>query len=390
MIFPKGEVVHQNLSTEYTDVPDLLSTLTSNGFVGYVEVELSQQKGAFFIRKGQVLGAVVESGPDQTTPFGQEAMDELINLTAKEVGTLNIFKLSTAQIDAIVTRFSAEIVFKGLTTDFVKLDKFIQKLSIEHHTGYIEVFSKKNQLMGTLFLKDGVLVDLHLPSEFEYSPLSEPQAIPTFLEDVIRQGAVFDVYRSFVESIPSQDHSAEVEPMLDDQDEDIINAKETILQEEYEEEEKEAETIQKGLGEDNDGHREFNPNGRGEALGILQEVIAKTEKFVDGFSQEGIFLRAFKRALIERSELYPFLDPFTDQFDYRQGKIMLSEEVELEHFASGIADSFNLTLSHLKKEFPKKMNLSTNFKTELESMFKLYQDSMMLSGVQSAPPVFFR
>ena len=101
-------------------------------------------------------------------------------------------------------------------------------------------------------------------------------------------------------------------------------------------------------------------------------------------------MRAFKRALIERSELYPFLDPFTDQFDYRQGKIMLSEEVELEHFASGIADSFNLTLSHLKKEFPKKMNLSTNFKTELESKFKLYQDSMMRSGVQSAPPVFFR
>jgi hypothetical protein len=31
----------------------------------------------------------------------------------------------------------------------------------------------------------------------------------------------------------------------------------------------------------------------------LQEIIAKIEKFVDGFSREGIFLRAFKRALIE-------------------------------------------------------------------------------------------
>ncbi len=148
MIFPQGEVVHQNLSTEYTDVPDLLSTLTSNGFAGYVEIEFPQQKkGAFLIREGQVLGAVVESGPGLIMPFSQETTDQLIYMTSQENGILNIYRLSMAQIDAIIAKLEAEIVFKGLTTDFVKLDKFIQKLSIEHHTGYIEVFSKTNELM---------------------------------------------------------------------------------------------------------------------------------------------------------------------------------------------------------------------------------------------------
>jgi len=388
MIFQKGEVVHQNLSTEYTDVPDLLSTLTSNGFAGYVEVELPQQKGAFFIRKGQVLGAAVESGPDQTITFGQEVMDELLHQMSKEVGILNIYKLLAAQVDAIVTRFNAEIVFKGLTTDFVKLDKFIQKLGIEHHTGYIEVFSKKNQLMGTLFLKEGELTDLHLPSEAEHSSFSEPKAIPSFLEDVIRQGAVFDVYRSFIESIPSGEHRAEVEAIVDNRYRDLGKIKEESCQKE--EPEAREESQNECLDESNDGCKELSTNGRGEALSLLQEVIAKTESFVDGFSQEGIFLRAFKRALIERSDLYPFLDPFTDQFDYRHGQITLDEEVNLEHFAAGIADSFNLTLSHLKKEFPKHMNLSKNIKTELESKFELYQDAMKLSGVPLVPPMFFK
>jgi len=122
----------------------------------------------------------------------------------------------------------------------------------------------------------------------------------------------------------------------------------------------------------------------------LQEIIARVEKFVDDFSQEGIFLRAFKRALIEKSDTYPFLDPFTEQFDYRHGEITLDEEVELEDFAAGIADCFNLTVSHLKKEFPKNMNLSLNTKTELESKFKLYQEAMMQSGVQSVPPMLFK
>ena len=386
MIFPKGEVVHQNLSTEYTDVPDLLSTLTSNGFAGVVEVELPHEKGAFFIRKGHVLSAAVESGPGQATIFGHEAMDELLSLTSKEVGTLNIYKLSPTQVDAIVSRFCSEIVFKGLMTDFVKLDKFIQKLSMENHTGYIEVFTKKNQIMGTLFLKEGELVDLHLPSESEYPSLSEPKAIPAFLEDVIRQGAVFDVYRSLVENVPSEEHETEplAGPVVEDKNENIIKAEEEPYQEE------EVETSEEAIDDIEEEYTELSTNGRGDVLSILQEVIVKTEKFVDGFSQEGIFLRAFKRALIERSDLYPFLDPFTDQFDYRHGEITLDEEIELNHFATGIADCFNLTLSHLKKEFPKNMNLSPNIKAELESKFKLYQDAMKRFGVQSVPPMFFK
>lgn len=388
MIFPKGEVVHQNLSTEYTDVPELLSTLTSNGFAGYVEIDLSQQKGAFLIRKGQVLGAVIEPDADLTTHFGQESIDKLLNLTNKEIGVLNIYKLPSAQVDAIVAKFRAEIVFKGLTTDFVKLDKFIQKLSLERHTGFIEVFSKENIFMGTLFLKNGELVDLHLISGTDNSPVSEPEAISVFLEDAIRQGALFDVYRSLVENIPSAVPENEAGQLADSTEvkRTEVTEAEAVLQPDNIISEAFEQSIEEG---DDESNTEFSQNGRNEALDLLQDAIAKIEKFVDGFSREGIFNRAFKRALIEKSEDYPFLDPFTDQFDYRQGKIMLDEDVELEQFALGIADSINLSLSHLKKEFPKNMNLST-IRTELESTFRQYEDAMKRSGIQSMPQVFLK
>jgi len=389
MIYPKGDVIHQNLSTEYTDVPDLLETFTSNGFTGVVEVVLTKETGAFFVANGQVLSAAVESEPSQLTTFGQEAINKLINLANEEVGTLNIYKLSPTQIDAIVSRFSSEIIFKGLTTDFVKLDKFIQKLGAERHTGYIEVFSKKNQSMGTLFLKEGELIDLHLPSEPENPSLSEPKAIPTFLDDVIRQGAVFDVYRSLVASISSRERGdkslTEPESVLENKNKHAQKIEEDISQDPLEGEETKESNKKDIVIND-----EINTNGHKQVLKALQEIITKVEKFVDGFAQEGIFLRAFKRALIEKSDEYPFLDPFAEQFDYRQGEIILDQEVELDRFAAGIADCFNLTLSHLKKEFPKNMNLSLNLKTELESKFKLYQDAMKQSGIQDVPPMFFK
>ena len=387
MRYPKGEVVHQNLSTEYTDIPELLATLSSEGFTGVVEVVLAKETGAFIVMEGKALGALIESEPDQSTTFSQEAMDELIGIASKQAGILNIYKLSPAQVDAIVSRFSAEIVFKGLTTDFVKLDKFIQKLGAEHHTGYIEVFTKKGQPMGTLFLKEGELIDLHLLSGLESPSLSEPKAIPTFLEDVIHQGAVFDVYRSLVTNISSETHgdTKSIGQVIKDEDSPA-----TIIDAETIQELAEVEQTKEIAGESINSHERLNSNGHKQILAALQEIIARVEKFVDDFSQEGIFLRAFKRALIEKSDTYPFLDPFTEQFDYRHGEITLDEEVELEDFAAGIADCFNLTVSHLKKEFPKNMNLSLNTKTELESKFKLYQEAMMQSGVQSVPPMLFK
>ena len=387
MRYPKGEVVHQNLSTEYTDIPELLATLSSEGFTGVVEVVLAKETGAFIVMEGKALGALIESEPDQSTTFSQEAMDELIGIASKQAGILNIYKLSPAQVDAIVSRFSAEIVFKGLTTDFVKLDKFIQKLGAEHHTGYIEVFTKKGQPMGTLFLKEGELIDLHLLSGLESPSLSEPKAIPTFLEDVIHQGAVFDVYRSLVTNISSETHgdTKSIGQVIKNEDSPA-----TIIDAETIQELAEVEQTKEIAGESINSHERLNSNGHKQILAALQEIIARVEKFVDDFSQEGIFLRAFKRALIEKSDTYPFLDPFTEQFDYRHGEITLDEEVELEDFAAGIADCFNLTVSHLKKEFPKNMNLSLNTKTELESKFKLYQEAMMQSGVQSVPPMLFK
>lgn len=385
MMYPKGEVVHQNLSTEYTDVSDLLSTLTSNGFAGIVEVVLPQELGAFFIREGQVLTAALESDSGQTT--GQTAIDQILQVASKEVGTLNIYRLSPEQVTATVSKLCSDLVFKGLTTDFVKLDKFIQKLGLEGHTGYIEVFTKKNEVMGTIFLRDGNLVDLHLPSESEHVPLSEPKAIPSFIEDVIQQGAVFDVYRSIYEKITPQKQT--VAHDLDLNTETLLPDSNGVEEEPLEEEAASAAENQ------SDGNSEEKPaesrsNGRERVLQFLGEIIGQTERFVDGFSQEGIFLRAFKRALIEKSDFYPFLDPFMDQFDYRKGQIMLDEEVGLESFAVGIADCYTLTLSHLRKEFPKNMNLSPSVKAELESTFRLYEDALRKSGLDSVPSLFFK
>jgi hypothetical protein len=53
MIFPRGEVVHRNLSTAYRDFPALLSTLKTGDFSGIIEIEFPENKGVIFVDSGE-------------------------------------------------------------------------------------------------------------------------------------------------------------------------------------------------------------------------------------------------------------------------------------------------------------------------------------------------
>ncbi len=39
MIFPKGQVVHENLNTAYTHFDPMLEDLANNRFTGYIKIE---------------------------------------------------------------------------------------------------------------------------------------------------------------------------------------------------------------------------------------------------------------------------------------------------------------------------------------------------------------
>ena len=122
-------------------------------------------------------------------------------------------------------------------------------------------------------------------------------------------------------------------------------------------------------------------NGRNEFLTAIQRIFLKMEKFMDSFSEKGGFQRAFKKACVEKSESYHFLDPFEGQFDYQGKKIRLDANVGTEEFIMAIAECLDLTLSYIKKELPKNVFLPPGLKGDIESTFKNHQDIIKLSDL---------
>lgn len=387
MIYPKEEIIYQNLSTEYTDLPQLLSTLKPKGFSGIVEIDMAGRKGVFFMVSGEVVNAASGVETDPPAIIGEEAVEKLLSLSTRPNGILNVYQAPSIEVEfAASSLVRPESLFKDLSTDFVRLDQFIKKLQDEKLTGYIEIFSRKNRRVGKLSLKNGETVGLQITPESGAPSFFERDAIPSLLEEFVKQGATFSVYRSKGFSIPIKGANR---PAAEAKRE-TTEVKEHKLESLYEPNAKEEDkfeikpegkpapakgpdAVEKQKVENSIG------NGRNEFLTGIQRIFLKMEKFMDSFSEKGGFQRVFKKACVEKSELYHFLDPFEGQFDYQGKKIYLDAKIGTEEFIIAIAECLNLTLSYIKRDLPKNTVLPPGLKGDIESTFKNYQDIIQFS-----------
>ena len=351
MIFPRGEARHQNLLTAYTDLSALVSSLKGEGFSGTIEIEFPGTRGILFMASGDIISAEVWKSAGSKRMIGQEAARYLLSLANQKDGVLNVYRMPPERITAVASNLQSEVVYKDLASDFTRLDRLILKLREEKHNGFIEIFTKEQKGMGVLFFQEGEVVDLLMTSESGGSVMDK-KSIPIFLENVVKQGVIFNVHRSQARApIKETPPVKEAPPM------------------------KETPPI-----------REMSPSKDGgstrELLSILQEILSKVEKSVDKASGNGTFIRVFKRSLIEKSAEYPFLDPFAGELEYRDGVLVFKGETGIREFAKSVGECMRLTLVRLEEELPKKKLLSLNLKAQIESVLEHHREGMKRLGVE--------
>jgi len=331
--------------TSYTDLPALLSTLKSEGFSGTIEIEFPEKKGVLFIDTGEIINAEAEVGADSKRMIGPEAVQCLLTLSKQKDGVLNVYRLSPEQAAIVASNLNHEIIFKELSTDFTRFDRLIMKLREEKHDGFIEVFTRDHQPMGVLFLQEGEPIEMFTTSASGPSVFGR-KSIPTFVENAVKTGAIFNVYRTL------------------------------------------------GKISKEEKHEEKNVTGGVEDLKeltlIFQEVLSKVENLVDGISQKGKFLGAFKKSLLEESDKYPFLDPFSSEFEYREGTVQFTGDAVDKDLAQGILECLRATLSQLAKELPQNKIFPLKLRAEIESSLKPYQETVKRLGIDAALSSFFK
>jgi hypothetical protein len=350
MIFPRGEVVHKDLSTAYTDLSALIATMKSEGFNGTVEIEFPENRGILFFGSGEIVDAEAKVGAEAKKFLGQEAVQALLNLSKKKNGALSIYRLTAERVAIVAKNLKNEIIFKGLSTDFTKLEGLLMKLREEKHNGFIEVLTKGNQPMGVLFLEEGEPVEMYTIPESGPSVFGR-KSIPIFVESVTKEGAIFDVYRAQKKTPKAKEEKVRT-----------IEEKPGAIEEKA------------SIGEE----RELK-----EIIFVFQDILARVENWVDGTTQRGTFLKAFNRGRMEKSGEYFFLDPFSGEFEYRDGTIRFTGETSDKDFAKGVLECLRASLPHLEREFPKNKMFPLKLRAEIENSLELHAEAMKRFGIDT-------
>ncbi len=357
MILPRGDVLHRNLSTAYTDFTALLATLKTGDFSGLIEIEFPGNKGIIFVDSGEIINAEARFENDSKRVIGQQAVEAVLTLSHRKDGMINVHRLAPERVAIVANNLQYEILFKGLSTDFTRLDKLLLKLREDKHNGFIEVLTKGEQAMGVLFLDGGEPVEMFTTPESGPSVFGR-KSIPIFVESAIKQGAILDVYKSKGNILKKERKGAE-------------ETKET------------KETREKKAVGPREDLRELLP--------ILGEIISRAEKLVDGSSRrKGLFHKIFRESLIEKSEEFPFLDPFAGEFEYREGTIQFSGEIGARDFTTGIVEGLVSALLHLEKELPKDKILPLKLKAGIESALERHGEALKRLGVQTITSSIFK
>jgi hypothetical protein len=337
MIFPKGEVVHKNLSTSYTNLNGLLLSLKSEGFSGYVRIGFLDYEAVLFMDTGDVINAVEQIG--DTKRFGQRAISNIISKAKEQDGMINVYQLSPEMVTVLASTVKREILYKDLSTDFTSLERLIEKLGEERHTGYIEIALRNAKGSGVIFFQEGEPIETILTQD-DGNLISGTSLLDRVLEEAQGAGAAFNVY--------SADLSASSEQMGE-------------------------------IGEGGDLQN---------LLKVLGDTISTIETVVDGSIRKGVFSSELRRALVKKSNEYPFLDPFAAEFRYEDGKVVFTGKTDIRQLTRGLGECLGLTIEALSHSFSKKEILG-QVKREMDQIKADFGKEIKKFNLEATMPEIF-
>jgi hypothetical protein len=340
MILPKGSTVHENLRTVFIDLNNFLQTLKEDNFTGYLQVSFWDYEGILFLESGEIVNAIEET--QGTRRGGEEAVENIILRSKQKDGRINVYRLVPEMVTILASTSMKEATYKELSTDFTSLDKLIDKLTKENHSGYIDISLHDNKGGGIIFFQEGKVVEAVLSDEkFDGAEKYGRDMLQEIIQDVQKIGATFNVYRSELES--GSKRAGISQPL------------------------------------------EFQ-----EVVEVMQEVIKTIEVLVDDElrSGKGSFRDGFKQARVEKSEDYPFLDPFEAEFEYSKGEITFSGKVSTEVFLRGLKDCIDLTLDSISVSTPKEV-LYEKIRSDLKPILARFEEKIDGFGLKSIMPEIF-
>ena len=324
MLIPETQPVFRGLNSYYINVKKLLEHFRLSNATGCIRFSSSDTIGIVFYSKNKIINQFcIAAGKNY---FGNDAISALEKIAELREFKIDIYNIEEKQIFFWANLSKAQTLYDNLTTDLTDLGKLVRKVETEKITGIIEVSIKNGTKPALMLFYQGLLIGTHRPWVDEQ--LTNDDSVVDYLRrETSQHGGSF-----CVKTIPVDEVTAESQSnALSDRKSEVAAAEILAMM--------------------------------GEMIYALESLVSQRVKGHDPFPL------ILKKKFIGRVDVYPFLDPFADEFAYGERKVRFDGDatpVELSHAVGRclleIADDYRLKgdlereFSRLREQYPPAMH----------------------------------
>jgi hypothetical protein len=302
---------------------------------GCLRICKSDAEGLLFFIQGSVNGVfcsicdIPASGPD--------AIDSLFQIWDTFPFQLSYYPLQFELSMRLCRITSCQTIHSGLSTEFVNLHKMMGFLSNTLFSGYVHILFSECQRTLIVAYQDGVEIGCFFWPQIKTPTNQLLRDIKNIVNTIQGSGAVFSVYKKCLQEFRFP------QPKI------------------------------------------AEPLNRQDAIDLIETCMLITKKELNKLGRSQIFEDLFVDACIELTDTYPFLHPFSGEFQYMQDKLQISEVLKLEMlFASANAILENI--------FQRNIPLNPNLIQQVDSLVRTAVDEtkrdILLSHLDLHMPVF--
>ena len=347
MLLPKGQAVHESLSTAFTHIEQLVEGLRGKQFSGYCHVSFWEYDGILIFEAGNIVNGIEEVGMRTVqTQTGHAAITSILERAHDKDGEISVHQLPAKTMTAMLAAMNATPKYKELSTDLTSLDKVIALLQKERLSGFIEVLLENEAGVVNLFFTEGKLTDILLapPENQMIGESSDLRHVEGLCQ---RYGAVFNVYQSG--------------------------------------EAGEAGEVSSAARQDSMAEKTIPPT----VLKLFEAILKNLEVVTDSSLKTGAFQLIFIKILPQVADSYAFFDPFIGDFRYANQTLSYDGDATYGEFVDGMGEVINRTLTSILTQLPKETFLPQLSKA-LESVSTRYPHLIEQLNLETRLPEIFQ
>ncbi len=195
MLLPKGTVIHEDLYTQFINLNEFIDNLTNEVFTGFIKIEFWEYTGLLFMDSGSIINAIEEiKGDNSKLNSAKPAYLNLMVKCKQKDGKISVHAISSELMILLSAIPSRHPLLEDLSTDYVKLDKLITKLTNEEQWGYIDVNTNDKKLHGIIFFGEGTVQSSLCEQARVNDVISGNEAFEAIMQRAETVGAAFNVF----------------------------------------------------------------------------------------------------------------------------------------------------------------------------------------------------